>query len=236
MIKYQGLSTLEVLKDARNYNEWIAQSVEPYLTPPVLEIGAGTGNLTTHFLKHRPFHVTDSDYGLVHKLRNTFKGVDNVSVGQFDVTKQPPPKFQSSFSSVFGLNVLEHIEHDEHALRQIHGVLRPGGALVLLVPAKKVAYTKLDKQLGHFRRYEKDELREKLIRNGFQVEVLRFFNIVGLISWYIRDKVSRNNIHLSSRHIRLFDSVVPYLRIIESHITIPVGISLIAVARKIPLT
>jgi len=105
--------------------------------------------------------------------------------------------------------------------------------LLLLVPAKKGAYTRLDKELGHFRRYEKDELLEKLKKSGYEVENVHFFNFVGLISWYVRDKVKRKNINLKPYHIRMFDSIVPFLRAIESHIKPPLGISLIVVARKI---
>jgi SAM-dependent methyltransferase len=233
MIKYQGVSTLEVLKEAKNYNKWIADTISAHLTPPVIEIGAGTGNLTTHFLHWKPLCVTDSDSGLVKDLKSKFLRIENISVRVFDVTKSPPSKFHSFFSTVFGINVLEHIEDDEQALRSMHSLLKEHGKLVLLVPAKKSAYTKLDKELGHFRRYEKGELIEKLTRSGYKVEQIHFFNIVGLVSWYVRDKVKRKSINLKPYHIKVFDSIVPLLRVVESYIKIPVGISLIVVARKL---
>jgi len=233
MIKYQGLSTLEVLKEAKNYNKWIAESIILHLTSPVLEIGAGTGNLTTYFLKNKPFYITDIDLGLVKKLKDKFQVSDDIKVQIFDITKSPPQKFNSYFSSIFGINVLEHIKDDTQALKNIHKTLKANGKLIILVPAKKRAYTKLDKELGHFRRYEKHELINKLIETGYNVEKIYYFNIVGLVSWYLRDKVKTNNIHLKPYHITLFDKIVPVLRIIEGYIYVPVGISLIVVARKV---
>ncbi len=100
------------------------------------------------------------------------------------------------------------------------------------MPAKKFAFTKLDKELGHFRRYEKKELVSRLNKNGFIIEKIYFFNIVGLLSWTVRDKVKRKNIHLKTYHMKIFDSIVPILRFVESIMTIPMGISLIVVARK----
>ena len=50
MIKYQGISTLEVLKEAKNYNTWIAEEITKHIISPTIEIGAGTGNLTKYFL------------------------------------------------------------------------------------------------------------------------------------------------------------------------------------------
>lgn len=232
MIRYQGFSTLEVLKEAKNYNKWIADNILAQLSSPALEIGAGTGNLTTYFLKKKPLYITDSDLGLVKNLKSKFQGMENIYVRTFNVAKKPPKKFNSFFSTVFGINVLEHIKDDEEALRNIYRVLKKNGKLILLIPAKKKAYTKLDKELGHFRRYEKKELLDKLKNNGYEIEKIYYFNIVGLISWYIRDKVKRNNMNLKPYHIRIFDSIVPLLRVIETVIKIPMGISLIVVARK----
>jgi len=111
-------------------------------------------------------------------------------------------------------------------------VLKPSGRLLLLVPAKRWAYTELDRQLGHFRRYEKKELGEKLGKASFQIEKLYFFNIVGLLSWIIRDKLQRSG-GLRPYQIASFDTIVPILKRIEAKVSLPVGISLIAIAQKI---
>lgn len=233
MIKYQGISTLEVLKEAKNYNKWIADEIFSHLSSPVLEIGAGTGNLTTHFLKKKPLYISDTDKGLIKELKKKFAKEANVFIEEFDLDTKPPTKFKLAFASVFGINVLEHIKDDEKALKNIRSTLKKNGKLILLVPAKKKAYTKLDKELGHFRRYEKKELIKKLKNNGYAIEKIYFFNIVGLMSWYFRDKVNRKSINLKQYHITLFDSIVPFLRRVESIIRVPVGISLIVVAKKI---
>jgi SAM-dependent methyltransferase len=233
MIKYQGLSTLEVLKDAKNYNKWLADTMLKHLSSPALEIGAGTGNLSIYFLQCKPLYLTDIDIGLVESLRVRFGGLKDVHIEKLDVVKVPPKKFYNYFATIFGINVLEHINDDEKALKYIAKLLRKDGKLLLLVPAKKWAYTKLDEELGHFRRYEKDELTKKLVKNGYKVEEIFFINSVGLLSWYIRNKVKRKNIELKSYHIKIFDSIIPVLRIIETYIKIPMGISLVIVARKI---
>lgn len=232
-VTYQGLSTLEVLIEAKNYNNWIAHEIESYITSPVLEIGAGTGNLTRYFLKQQSLFVTDKDAGLVARLKKMFAQQKNITVQTLDVTKKQKTATKKYFSSIFAINVLEHIEDDEGALRNIHSLLKKKGRLILLVPAKRIAYTKLDRELGHFRRYEKKELVQKLSENGYAVEKIYFFNIVGLISWYVRDKVKTKNINLKPHHIMLFDKIVPFLRFFESLVPMPVGISLIVVARKI---
>ena len=232
-IKYQGVSTLEVLVEAKNYNKWISHEIQFHLVPPVLEIGAGTGNLTASSLKIKPLHVTDKDPGLVKHLKEKYIKEKDVFVWLLDIAKNPPDKFKSFFSTIFAVNVLEHIKDDKKALKNIGKMLKKDGELVLLVPAKKFAFTKLDRELGHYRRYEKRELVMKLEKTGYRVEKIYFFNIVGLISWYFRDKVKRENINLKPYHIAIFDKIVPFLRSIETRIRPPVGISLIVIAKKL---
>lgn len=232
MIKYQGISALEILHDAKNYNKWIAHEISSHVKAPTLEIGAGTGNLSNHFLKHKPLYLTDIDSGLVKVLKKRFAKEKNVFTETLDISKKPLKKYKSFFSSIFAVNVLEHIQDDAKAVNHLHKLLKKKGNLILLVPAKKMAYTRLDKELGHYRRYEKEELKALLVDAGFVVEKIYFFNLIGLFSWAVRDKISRNKKELNPYQIKLFDSVVPILRFLESFIKIPVGISLIAVARK----
>lgn len=228
---YEGTTTLEVLEGAENYNKWIADSVKRHMTGPVLEIGAGTGNISQYFIKVTNFVITDTDQVLVKTLKTRFKKYKRVTVQSLDISK-PQGSNKHSFSTVFAVNVFEHIKDDITAMRNTHSLLKKNGKFILLVPAKRFAYTKLDKNLGHFRRYEKDELREKLEQTGFVVEKVYFFNIVGLLSWMVRDRIEKNNVQLDPGQIALFDKIVPFLRVIETVIPVPIGISLIAVARK----
>ena len=232
-IKYQGISTLEVLIEAKNYNQWIADAIKSYASGRILEIGAGTGNLTSYFIQKKPLYVTEIDKELVMLLKKKFAKEKDIFIERLDITIKPPKKFIGFFSTVFAVNVLEHIQDDRLALKNIAQILKTNGKLLLLIPAKKNAYTKLDHELGHYRRYEKKEIINKLEETGYLVQKIYFFNIVGLLSWTIRDKVKRRDINLKPYHIKIFDSVVPLLRKIESIIPIPMGISLIVIAKKI---
>jgi len=229
---YQGLSTLEVLTEAKNYNRWIADNFYSYLKAPLLEFGAGIGNISELLSSYTPLCLTDTDPRMLAHLKNKFSHINDVSVNFLDITQPPPEHLVGSFQTVIGINVLEHVEDDEKALFHLGNVLKPSGRLLLLVPAKKWAYTDLDRQLGHFRRYEKKELGEKLAKASFRIEKLYFFNIVGLMSWVIRDKIQRSG-GLRPYQISSFDTIVPILKRVEAKVRMPVGISLIAIAQKI---
>lgn len=232
MSKYNGLSTLEVLEEAKNYNRWIAENFMHHLESPVLEIGAGTGNISAFFLSAREIILSDVDENLVNHLRAKFAVQSKAEIIQLDITQKIPKKFLQHFSTIVGINVLEHIEEDTKTLSLLHNALKKDGKLLLLVPAQQMAFTKLDKTLGHFRRYEKAELKDKLQKAGFRIHTMHYFNLVGLLSWMVRDKIGRSP-NLKPYHITIFDSIVPILKRIEVVIRPPVGISLIVVAKKI---
>ncbi len=231
MAKYQGIQTLEVLEGAENYNKWIASRIKPYLKSPTLEIGAGTGNISEYMTNLKELVLTDIDENLVDALRNKFLKKRNIKAELFNAAANTS-KIDFKFKSIYGVNVLEHIENDEKALRNLYNMLESSGKLILLVPAKRIAYNELDRSLGHFRRYEKEELREKIINAGFEIDELEFFNTMGLLSWIVRNYISRNHGKLEKSQVKSFNWVVPILKAIEPKKGLPFGISLIVVASK----
>lgn len=231
MSKYSGAKTLEVLEGADNYNKWIAERINSYIKSPVLEVGAGTGNISERMTNLKDLTLTDVDLRFVKLLRKKFSGRTNVTVESLDISKKLS-NVRYKFKSLYSVNVLEHIKDDTKALQNMYILLEKGGRLVLLVPAKKAAFTEIDKKLGHFRRYEKRELLEKMRKAGFKNVNIEYFNILGLLSWYVRDKIDGKNSNLKPSHVKAFDWIVPILTKIEPKKGLPAGISLIAVGSK----
>ena len=128
------------------------------------------------------------------------------------------------------LNVLEHIEDDRATLDDLFAVLRPGGRLVLIVPAHARLYGSLDEHLHHFRRYEKAELDQKIRAAGFVVEDLRFLNRPGVFGWWVNGRLLRRRV-LPRGQLALFKLVLPMLKSEESNPP-SWGLSLLAIARK----
>lgn len=231
MAKYVGRDTLEVLEGADNYNKWIADSIRKYVKSPALEIGAGTGNISSYFTDISELTLTDADPNLVRILEKKFLTKKNIRTESLDISSNFLSN-KNHYKSVYSVNVLEHIKDDHKALQNMYSLLERHGKAVLLVPAKKYAYNKLDKNLGHFRRYEKKELSQKMEEANFKVTHLEYFNALGLLSWMVREKVSRSNTQLKHYQVKLFDLIVPILEIIEPKKMLPLGISLIAVGEK----
>jgi hypothetical protein len=120
---------------------------------------------------------------------------------------------------------------DEVVLKNLFTLLCEGGRLILLVPALKGLYNVLDKGLGHFRRYSRSELLLKLTQNDFRICSLKYFNLFGILGWFINGTLLRRDL-LPARQIRLFNKMVPFFMCMETIIPTWLGQSLIIVGEK----
>jgi SAM-dependent methyltransferase len=139
-----------------------------------------------------------------------------------------------SCDSVVLINVLEHVENDEELLCTIHQVLRPGRTVLLIVPALPDLYGSLDEEFGHIRRYRKGELGLLLTKVGFQVGCLRYFNLPGILSWFVFGKIFKCktlNPWSVWLYDRLFMNWIPRCERIWEPV---LGQSVLAVCRKLP--
>ena len=108
------------------------------------------------------------------------------------------------FDSVVCLNVVEHVEDDLGALRNIFSALKPGGRAIILVPQDQKAYGTLDEVLGHYRRYSEAQLRARMEEAGFEVERMLHFNRVTRPGWRFNGQVLKRR-SFSRFQLRVFD-------------------------------
>ncbi len=230
-----GHQTLENLAEAKAYNEWVLAQVRPFLGPRVLDVGAGIGNLTRYFIDRELLIATDLEPRYLDILRETFERYPHVHVRPFDLLTSDLEALKAHrLTTVFSSNMLEHVEDDLQALKRLHAVLGQGGRVVLVLPALKPLFGSLDVELGHYRRYDKEEITRKLTAAGFEVELVRYFNLPGILGWYVNGRLFRRRI-IPTWQLRIYDVLVPWLKL-EGWFRLPFGMSMIAVGRKAGLT
>ena len=226
-----GYVTLERMGKLSRYNDWIWQSIAPYVGNRVLEVGAGIGNMTRVLYGRDLIVATDLELPYLHILRNRFARNPTIEVERLDLNSDDCLALKRhEFDTVVCLNVLEHIEDHEGALQRLYEVLMPGGRLALFVPADQNLFGTMDTQVGHFRRYSREELQRLVEAAGFITEKMTYQNIFGRLGWWLNGRVLKRS-HLPGGQSRLFDLAVPILRRIEPK-NPSRGLSLIAVGRK----
>jgi glycosyltransferase involved in cell wall biosynthesis/protein-L-isoaspartate O-methyltransferase len=224
-----GAKILDSLAGTKRFNRWMADTVRPMVGTRVLELGAGIGNMTQHLARGRKIYVaSDIDQEHIARLRVRFRGRPNLEIRRCDLCDAAD--FQPMlglFDSVVCLNVVEHVEDDLGALRNIFSALKPGGRAIILVPQDQKAFGTLDEVLGHCRRYSEAQLRARMEEAGFAVERVLHFNRVTRPGWRFNGQVLKRR-SFGRFQLKVFDTLVPLWRRIDGYLPWQ-AVSLIAV-------
>lgn len=222
-----GAATLERMSGAEAFNRWMFDRIAPWIGERVLEIGSGIGNMSQFFADRERVVLTDTEQAYRDYLQQRFGHRPNVQIVDLELPALPPTLERNAFDTIVCLNVLEHIPDDRASLAAMRELLRPGGRLVLLVPALPALYGSLDEALGHQRRYTPRLLRERYAEAGLSMRRLEWFNLAGMPGWWFVGRVLKRRL-IPTGSLALYDRLVPLFRL-ETLLPWRVGQSLIAI-------
>jgi SAM-dependent methyltransferase len=223
--------TLRRMAGADHYNRWLVDRSRPYLGSRVLDLGAGIGTFTemiSEFAESVAALEPDPTFWPV--LGRRFGDNPDVAVLHFDAAGLADHGVEQGFDSVVCFNVLEHIVDDRSTLVAVHDALRPGGTLLLLVPAHPALYGGIDRSVAHVRRYSRGSLDRLLRSSGFDVTSMRHVNPIGAIGWLVTSRILGRT-DIPEGPLGLYDRIVPLLRTLD-RIDLHFGLSLWTVAHR----
>jgi len=218
--------------------DWILRSAQndKIGSLKLIDIGAGNG-LFLKFFKNCGFEVTgiELEEDLVEKMKKDPQ-LKGVAISQGDITKLTG---KEQYDVAIASDVIEHIKDDKKALENLWSFLKPGGLLVITVPAHSHLYGKRDAAWGHFRRYDKSSLELKVKNLKFsEVRTITFWNIIGYFVYYFYEKILHKQINEEMRYGKSLKSKIVrnvldfVLRIEELIGGLPLGLTLVAVVKK----
>ncbi|MBN2399880.1 MAG: class I SAM-dependent methyltransferase [Candidatus Aminicenantes bacterium] len=217
------------LQKADNYRAALLAEFEPFLVGHVLEVGAGIGQLSeTLSQKKEITHFTsvEPDARFANRLRSKFPQLELIQGTIDDV----PAAW--TIDAILSVNVLEHIEADARELSSYcQRLAERRGVLCLFVPARPEIFAPIDRDFGHFRRYTRTELGNKLSASGFVVRRLVYFNLLGYFAWWWNFHLLKKR-SFAAKQVHFFDRCIfPLQHRFEARILRPpIGMSLLAVA------
>lgn len=221
------------MEKAIRYNAFlrklIEEQIEPLTTggrrPLVVDFGAGHGQFAVPIQKMMGWRgqvvAVEKDKALRQALAAqnlvAYPSIEDLSDG--------------SVSLVYSLNVLEHIEDDIALLRQIAQKVRPGGRLLIYVPAFPCLYSDMDKLVGHYRRYRREDLVGKVIGAGFQVHDARYIDSLGFPAALVYRMFSRSQGEITTGSVSAYDRFIfPLSLVLDKMLLHSVGKNLLVVA------
>ncbi len=213
---------------AKNYHRWIIDEFAPYLGKVVAEVGAGRGDVT-RLLKRadiRSLLAFEPSASLFPSLQRELSDWPAATaVNDFFSCDS-----SRTFDTVLYLNVLEHIEDDVAEISKARKMLKPDGYLLIFVPALRWLYSDFDKSIGHFRRYGRGGLRRLVCESGFRIVKLRYFDLAGVLPWYVNFVLLRRP--MTTAGVSAYDRwVVPVMRRLERWFSPPIGKNILLVAQ-----
>jgi SAM-dependent methyltransferase len=175
----------------------------------VLEFGAGTGALAE--IWRREFSIKpiciEIDPVLIQILQSkgfeTYENIENLN---------------ADIDLIYTSNVLEHIEDDVNALITIRKKLKREGKVAIYVPALPMLYSDFDQKIGHYRRYKKSELLDKVRLAGFDIEECYFSDCIGVLAWFtLRIRGYQNTKSMGTeKHLVFYDKCIyPISRMLD---------------------
>ncbi|MFF0656873.1 class I SAM-dependent methyltransferase [Micromonospora tulbaghiae] len=219
---------LEGLATAVNHRQWFVELAVPYLGDNPIEIGSGLGDYASAWAAHVPrITATEADPDRLIQLKERLSDHPGVEVRQMLL----PHHERGDYSAAVSYNVLEHIDDHVGALRSMRDLVRPGGAVVIIVPAFQFAMSPADIATGHVRRYTKKTLAAAMTEAGLTVERIHYANALGLIGYFMATKVFRL-MPKEGPMVKVYDTLVlPVTKAAEQRVRPPFGQSVFAVAR-----
>lgn len=207
----------------------------------VLEVGAGWGRLTS--LVHRKdspaeYVAIEPSPVLFAKMKSRLSGLPGLDLKSCEVGDLKA-EFSGHFDSVFSVHVMEHVEDDRRFVEDSLALLKPGGKLIVLVPALQFLYSDLDKNIGHFRRYDKAMIRTLFSGLDVRMDKLFYSNFLGVLAslYFLKFKKLEYQSEGKKQEftflVKIYDRyVIPIIAAMERLLPIPVGLNLTVIVTK----
>ena len=150
-------------------------------------------------------------------------------------------RYSRRFDNIVSIEVIEHIELDEVAIRKLYCLLKPDGTLVISAPAVRLLFGEADKMSGHFRRYSHYEFKKMLFKTGFSEVTVKGYGFPVLFFYTLMRKLFFERAvirHFSKAESGSFAKSVPFSRLYPYMLAIDqfniplLGIGYVAVCRK----
>lgn len=226
------------------YDKWQYGLFKGMLGRKILEVGAGSGRITACLMQDADFDELVAAEPSLHfysLLQGNLRPHPKLKLLQL-TTGELLSDYRGHFDTVFSVHVLEHIEDDFGALAEQLELTRAGGRLIVLVPALSFLYSELDRNIGHFRRYDKGRFRELVQRLGnCKTEKIFYSNALGVLGSLYFSKIRKINYQGTDANRKKFfrlyrffsEYAVPAISFVEYGVPVPFGLNLTAVFRKI---
>ena len=188
--------------------------IKKFLKDDILEVGAGCGSFTKGYMKNfNSITLTDTDDTSFNLLKKNF-----VNEKKINVIKSSIEDIDKKFNTLLYFNVLEHVKEDKLEIKNALKKLNNGGHLIILVPAHQKIYSKLDRAVGHYKRYDINFFRENNFENS-EIVKLHFLDFFGYALYHLNKIFLKEETYPTNLKIFIWDKIFTPLTTIVDFLT-----------------
>lgn len=224
--RYTGTDQLEVMKEAVNYNRSLLSLAASRLRPgdKALDFGAGAGTFALA-LAQRGHNIVCIEPDPTLRAAVQRLGLH----AHADIGDVP----DTSYDLIYTFNVIEHIKADQEIVRRLARLLKPGGKLVVYVPAFQLLYSAMDRAVGHFRRYRRRDLVALALSADLSIDAISYADSIGFFAALLYKLVGNREGSIDQRSVKLYDRFIfPLSRACDFLLSRWVGKNLVLIASK----
>lgn len=223
------------IASAHRYMEWMLQPFRPYLHGDIVEIGIGHGSYCEALSPLGTYWGLDIDERSIQDARERYPHVKfaRADIMQGGFLRDILP---GGADAIISINVLEHVKDDATAVCNLVEALKPGGMLLISVPAMMALYNDLDRLAGHYRRYRLRDFHRLLENQPVSVKTLCYFNPIGGLGWWLnrfRRHESLNSTAVNSQIVLFEKYILPVSRLMDPVTRRFFGQSAICIAQRL---
>ena len=219
---------LKFFDKSKNFRNYQISLIKKYLGEYIAEIGPGNGtNLSYYYDYPKKIDLYEPTKKLFLTLKKRFKNTKKVNFFNKKLTLK-----NQYYNSILYLDVLEHIEDDEKEVIKAYKSLKKNGLLIINVPAFSHLYSQFDKDVGHYKRYQKKDILLIINKYNLKKIELKYYDAIGYILSLLSKIFSFNYKKNFEKKIRFWDSLIPFSKILDFLILNSFGKSLLVIIKK----
>ena len=200
-LNYTGEDNLEIMNEAVNYNRQLLAlllKAKVRKNCKIADLGAGNGFFAKSLKRLGYKNIVCIEPAMnMQRYLNEFKLFSLID----DID-------DCSLDWVYSLNVLEHIEDDVATIKNIHCKLKKGGKVFVYVPAFQCLFSSMDKKVGHYRRYSKNDIIKKFENNGFVIDDCQYADFLGFFASLIFKVMVNKSGTPNVAIVKIYDNII----------------------------
>jgi hypothetical protein len=224
--QYNGWE-LKFFDNSKNFRNYQLSLIKDYLKGYLAEVGPGTGiNLINYYKYPNRIDLFEPTKKLYFKLRRKFSR--NKKIKFFNKTFGGKKKYDT----IIYLDVIEHIKNDKKEIIKALGLLKKSGNLIINVPAFSYLYSNFDRDVGHYKRYSKNDFKKILKKLTYQKVNFLYYDSVGYFLSILSKIFISNYKDNFEKKIKLWDSLIWLSKIVDIITFRLFGKSLLIIVKK----